>query len=100
MEERFDGFDGIDSAAVRAEKAKARKLRRSRWWQRKIAAGRCFYCGRTVGAAALTMDHVVPLSRGGKSRKNNLVPCCKSCNTGKKTALPMEWEGFAGSDGM
>jgi len=30
------------------------------------------------------MDHLVPLARGGKSIKANLVPACKECNTKKK----------------
>ena len=37
------------------------------------------------------MDHIVPLSRGGKTEKNNVVPCCKACNTAKKSRLPMDW---------
>ncbi len=39
------------------------------------------------------MDHLVPLVRGGKSSKGNLVPACKDCNNKKKYALPWEWEG-------
>jgi 5-methylcytosine-specific restriction endonuclease McrA len=40
------------------------------------------------------MDHVVPLTRGGLSTKNNLVACCKACNTRKKTMLPQEWRDY------
>jgi 5-methylcytosine-specific restriction endonuclease McrA len=40
------------------------------------------------------MDHVVPLSRGGRSTKDNLVTSCKECNNKKKTLLPMEWEEY------
>ena len=36
------------------------------------------------------MDHVVPLARGGKSNKGNIVPCCKSCNNDKKYLTPAE----------
>ena len=42
----------------------------------------------------LTMDHLVPLSRGGRSTKDNLVPSCKSCNNKKKTMLPVEWDEY------
>jgi len=38
------------------------------------------------------MDHLVPLSRGGRSTKGNVVPACKRCNTGKKQNLAFEWE--------
>lgn len=37
------------------------------------------------------MDHIVPLARGGKSTKGNVVPACKDCNTKKKRFLPLEW---------
>ncbi len=42
----------------------------------------------------LTMDHLVPLARGGRSTKDNLVPCCKDCNNLKKSMLPLEWEDY------
>jgi len=77
---------------IRRERARARELRRSPWWQRRIAAGKCHYCGEAVGAAALTMDHVVPLIRGGRSNKGNLVPACKDCNNRKKHGLAWEAE--------
>lgn len=87
-------FTGVDDDTVRREKAKARDLRKSRWWQSKISVGRCYYCARETPPAKLTMDHVVPLNRGGLSSKNNLVACCKECNTRKKTMLPMEWQDY------
>jgi 5-methylcytosine-specific restriction endonuclease McrA len=40
------------------------------------------------------MDHVVPVIRGGKSRKGNIVPCCKECNNRKKHMIPSEWEEY------
>ena len=87
-------FDGMDDKVIRQEKAKARDLRKSRWWQNKVSEGLCYYCGQNVGSSGLTMDHVVPLSRGGLSKKNNLVACCKDCNTRKKTMLPQEWQEY------
>jgi len=36
------------------------------------------------------MDHLVPLSRGGRSNKGNLVPACKDCNNRKKSRLAFE----------
>lgn len=83
---------GVDDACIRAERNKARALRKTRWWQQKTSSGTCHYCGRQVGIKKLTMDHVIPLSRGGRSTKGNLVPCCKSCNTAKKTDFPPELE--------
>jgi len=90
----FFGFDGMDEAEIRAERAKAREMRKSRWWQRKTASGRCYYCQRIVPFKELTMDHLVPLTRGGRSTRDNLVPSCKSCNNLKKNMLPLEWEAY------
>jgi len=87
-------FDGVDEAEIRRQRDKARQLRKSRWWQQRLAAGICYYCSKTFKANDLTMDHVVPLSRGGGSTKDNLVTSCKDCNNKKKTLLPMEWEEY------
>ncbi len=90
----FFGFDGMDDAEIRSERAKARDLRKSRWWQRKTASGICYYCEKKVKYKELTMDHLVPLARGGRSNKDNLVPSCKDCNNRKKSMLPLEWEEY------
>lgn len=42
----------------------------------------------------LTMDHLVPIIRGGKSVKSNIVTACKECNNKKKYLLPIEWEEY------
>lgn len=88
------GFDGVDDSAVRQERAKARQLRKSSWWQRKIGSGICYYCGQRQNPQDLTMDHIVPLGRGGRSTKGNVVASCKQCNTLKKTLLPLEWDEY------
>ena len=43
------------------------------------------------------MASVVPISRGRKTAKNNVVPACKECNNKKKQLLPMEWEHYVQS---
>jgi len=90
----FFHFDGVDEAELRREKDKARKLRKSRWWKQKLAIGICYYCGNLFKPKDLTMDHIVPLARGGRSTKDNLVACCKECNNKKKTLLPIEWDEY------
>ena len=87
-------FDIVSEEELNREKEKARQLRRSQWWLNKIQKGECYYCRRQVGRSNLTMDHVVPLSRGGKSKKGNIVPACKECNNKKKYMLPLEWEEY------
>lgn len=79
---------------IRREKAKARQLRASQWWKRKCARGVCHCCGKTVAPGDLTMDHVLPLARGGKTTKNNVVPCCKECNIRKKSRMPAHWDNL------
>ena len=37
------------------------------------------------------MDHKVPIIRGGKTQKSNVVPCCKSCNSEKKYLTDVEF---------
>lgn len=83
-----------DTQVIRREKQKARELRQSQWWKNRRARNICYYCKTTTPARKLTMDHIVPLARGGRSIKSNLVPCCKSCNNLKKNLLPVEWEKF------
>jgi len=90
----FDEFGGVDDAEIRRQRAVARDLRKTRWWQRKTASGECYYCGAKVTFKNITMDHIVPLTRGGKSTRENLVPCCKTCNTAKKTMMPLEWQDY------
>ncbi|HBF43793.1 MAG TPA: HNH endonuclease [Desulfobacteraceae bacterium] len=87
-----DNFVGQDY--IRQEKDKARRLRQTHWWNKKIEKGICYYCNCHVGRGQLTMDHVVPLSRGGKSKKGNIVPACKKCNNKKKYLLPIEWKEY------
>jgi len=50
----------------------------------------CQYCGKILAAGELTLDHVVPRSRGGLSSWENLVACCHNCNRRKGNMLPQE----------
>lgn len=84
-------FDDID---IKRERQKARDLRGSQWWKRRLAKGECHYCNNRIVATDLTMDHIVPISRGGRSTKGNVVPACKTCNNKKKHLLPMEWDAY------
>ena len=87
-------FLEITEEEERRERNKARELRRSKWWKNRIATGLCHYCGARVDPKELTLDHLVPISRGGKSTRGNCVAACKECNNKKKELLPMEWEAY------
>ena len=50
----------------------------------------CQFCSRTLPASELTLDHVLPRSRGGRSSWENLVACCYKCNNSKVDRTPEE----------
>ncbi len=50
----------------------------------------CQYCGKILAAGELTLDHVIPRSRGGASTWENLVACCHNCNRRKGSMSPNE----------
>ncbi|MFZ5906095.1 MAG: HNH endonuclease [Nitrospirota bacterium] len=84
----------VTEEEIKKEKLRAQTLRKSPWWKRKCSAGVCYFCRKKFPPKELTMDHIVPLVRGGKSQKGNIVPACKECNTKKKYLLPLEWEEY------
>ncbi|MDR3608367.1 MAG: HNH endonuclease [Oligoflexia bacterium] len=79
-----------DPARIRRERDKAAKLKKSQWWHRLVNRGICHYCEKKFSPSELTMDHVVPLARGGSSTQGNLVPACRECNRDKKLETPVE----------
>jgi len=56
------------------------------WQQQGLS---CFYCDDFP----TTVDHVVPLIHGGTNYLDNLVPCCRPCNSSKGTKSLSEWSG-------
>ena len=59
-------------------------------WQALLGAwGGCAYCGDTV--APLQRDCVLPISRGGRYTRDNVVPACATCNASKCNAEVTEW---------
>ena len=61
------------------------KLNRKRLYRRDD--NQCVYCG---SKKSLTIDHVLPKSRGGKNTWGNLVTCCNPCNIKKGNRTPEE----------
>jgi 5-methylcytosine-specific restriction endonuclease McrA len=77
-------YAGTGGAAIRAQKyARKRGVGPISPFVRELLFelfdGRCAYCQ----SAATTIDHVVPVSRGGRSERGNLLPACGSCNSRK-----------------
>ena len=79
-----------DPKHINLERNKAKVLRQSAWWKGELAKGVCHYCHQKFEIGELTMDHIVPVVRGGKSTKGNVVVCCKKCNSEKKYLTPVE----------
>jgi 5-methylcytosine-specific restriction endonuclease McrA len=87
-------FWELPPSDIEREKTRARELRHTSWWRQKVSRGLCHYCGRKFRIDELTMDHIIPLSRGGRSEKINIVPSCKECNNQKRYLLPSEWDEY------
>ncbi len=49
--------------------------------------GKCAYCGGAFSLSRLTIDHIVPLSKGGSWRNENITVACDSCNQAKGNKL-------------
>ncbi len=94
MSELFEYYElsenHTDLKRIKKEREKARKLKKTQWWTRQIHRGICYYCQREVTPEQLTMDHIVPLARGGQSRPGNIVPACFQCNRNKKLQTPVD----------
>ena len=61
--------------------------RKNIYWRDKY---RCQYCGKKHETKRLSLDHVVPKSRGGRWSWENLVTACIGCNQRKGNRTPME----------
>lgn len=56
--------------------------------------GSCAYCGRAEGRAKdarFDREHFVPISRGGKTERNNIGPACRKCNRGRGNQQLFTW---------
>jgi len=55
---------------------------------RRLKSSSCFYCG----GVAKTVDHIIPVSKGGQHSVGNLVSACQSCNASKGNRFLYEWK--------
>ncbi len=79
-----------DPKRLRKEREKAQRLKKSNWWRALKQKGKCEYCGEVVGSDQLTLDHRIPLARGGTSSPGNCVPSCHGCNQKKGLHTPVD----------
>ena len=87
-------FEKESDDHVKRERAAAKQLRSSQWWKNRLGNGLCHYCKGRFKPKELTMDHIIPIIRGGTSTRRNVVPCCPKCNQQKKYLLPSEWAEY------
>lgn len=73
------------------------KISASQWRILMLSTNwRCLYCWTLLTndhnrPTSRTIDHIVPLSLGGKHEMANLAPCCARCNSSKNNRVPWEW---------
>lgn len=86
---------------ARAEKAGLVGILTDREWASivRLFGNSCAYC-EEIGQR-FHLEHVVPISRGGDTVKENVVPACRKCNLTKGARTPKEWlEKFQYDDFM
>lgn len=57
---------------------------------KRLRLGPCFYCGENK--SRMTIDHIIPIKRGGTHSIGNLVSACGSCNSSKRDKFITEWK--------
>ncbi|MHA1731286.1 MAG: HNH endonuclease [Promethearchaeota archaeon] len=62
------------------------------WLKEHERPGQCSYCGRE--GVPLTIEHILPRSRGGPDSPDNAVLVCRSCNSRKGGKRLYEWYGL------
>ena len=71
------------------------KRRRFEPAERKViyakSKGRCVLCGRFMGVDEFTVDHIIPLSKGGTNDLDNMQATCRVCNSIKQDILPRDF---------
>lgn len=74
-------WNGVRHRRVRAAAGGCTK---QQWlWRVEFHGWRCLYCAAPLISTTLTMDHRIPIARGGSNWPANLVPACRSCNSRK-----------------
>jgi HNH endonuclease/Domain of unknown function (DUF4373) len=85
----------VGSQCVRDEAERRIRVRSSEYRKHQLFVFErdgytCVYCGSNQ---ELSLDHVIPQSRGGSHDAENLATCCTPCNSSKNNKTPEEWGG-------
>jgi hypothetical protein len=76
----FSKHQSLDKIEFVREQNRARQRRHRKSKLLAITSGSCVYCGSKDN---LEIDHIIPISYGGKGTDDNLVSACRDCNTSK-----------------
>lgn len=78
--------------AKRRTQNKSGDFTRQKWLELMKAWGwTCAYCGVQLAKGSRSIDHMIPISKAGKNDCDNMIPCCRSCNSSKNNKLLEEW---------
>jgi 5-methylcytosine-specific restriction protein A len=85
---------------LKARVEKSQRLRTTQCWSKseqlttllKNQKGKCGYCGKQMSSP--TVDHKIPVSRGGTDALDNLIAACKPCNSRKRDKTDQEYREF------
>jgi 5-methylcytosine-specific restriction protein A len=86
----FYGYDFASKEHISNERKKIKEAKKTRWWQLKCSKKSCYYCEKTLKQIEITMDHIIPIARGGKTQSGNVVPSCRDCNKNKGVETPVD----------
>lgn len=90
MTRKFYPLDPEIQSHIKLERAKARELKSTSWWKNQISKGVCHWCEKKYSSKELTMDHRIPLARGGRTAKDNVVVSCLPCNQERGLESPLD----------
>lgn len=77
---RWHNYPGFDGLSVKG-------------WLLAQGPAECFWCALPLGSrrSVITIEHIIPMSRGGLTTPENVALACASCNQAKGSMTPLEW---------
>lgn len=77
---------GLTNHKARRLEPKASRALKIKIWMNKQKC--CRWCGKALGIKEATLEHVIPLARGGSNQQDNLTIACRPCNAARGPDMP------------